>query len=248
MILVRSVAFQVAFVGWTVLFALFLFPLSFFLNDAGLRRWARRWEGGVLVLLRWLAGITLEVRGTPPQEPSLIASKHQSVLETVVYHRIVPDIAIPLKVELTRIPLFGRYLLGAGCIAVERDAGTRAMRVLIEAAKQRLDRGLSLLIFPEGTRVPPGERRPYRPGIAALYQQLGRPVVPVALHTGHVWKRGPFAKRPGHAVIQFLEPIPPGMDRREFMQLLEDRIEDASAALAAEQDVTAAPAAPPPPR
>jgi 1-acyl-sn-glycerol-3-phosphate acyltransferase len=174
------------------------------------------------------------VRGTPPHEPSLMASKHQSALETVLYHRLVPDIAIPLKVELTRIPLFGGYLLRSGCIAVERDAGTRAMRALMEKAKERLDDGLSLLIFPEGTRVPPGERRPYRPGIAALYLQLDRQVVPVALHTGHVWGRGPFDKRPGRAVIRFLEPIPPGLDRKAFMALLEERIETASAALAAE--------------
>ncbi|TVQ29246.1 MAG: 1-acyl-sn-glycerol-3-phosphate acyltransferase [Geminicoccaceae bacterium] len=232
--LVRAVVFQLAFVGWTLVVAVVLLPLSPFLDGAGMRRWARRWEGGVLVLLRRLAGITLEVRGTPPQEPSLLASKHQSALETVVYHRLVPDIAIPLKVELTRIPLFGRYVLRAGCIAVEREAATKAMRALMQAAKERMDGGLSLLIFPEGTRVPPGERQPYRSGIFALYSQLDRPVVPVALHTGHVWPKGLFTARPGHATIEFLEPIPPGMERKPFMKLLEDRIETASAALAAE--------------
>ena len=234
MTVVRAVAFQLAFVTWSFLFALWLLPLSPFLDGAGLRRWARRWEGGILRLLRHVAFITVEVRGEPPTEPSLLASKHQSALETVVYHRLVPDIAIPVKVELTRIPLFGRYLLRSGCIPVEREQATKAMRALMQAAKARMDQGLSLLIFPEGTRVPPGERRPYRSGIAALYTQLGRPVVPVALHTGHVWAKGPFAKRPGHAVIQFLEPIPPGMERKAFMALLEERIETASAALAAE--------------
>jgi 1-acyl-sn-glycerol-3-phosphate acyltransferase len=227
----RSLVFQVAFVLWTILVALLMLPLARSADSARVRVWARRWEGGILVLLRRLVGISLEVRGSPPAEPSLLASKHQSALETVVFHRLVPDIAIPLKVELTRIPLVGGYLLGSGCIAVERDAGPKAMRRLMHEARARLDQGLSLLIFPEGTRVPPGERRPYRPGIAALYLQLGRPVVPVALHTGHVWGKGPLAKRPGRAVIEFLEPIPPGLDRKTFMALLEERIETASEAL-----------------
>jgi 1-acyl-sn-glycerol-3-phosphate acyltransferase len=228
----RAVGFQLAFVLWTTLLTLLMLPASLFMSGRVLRWCARFWEGGILVLLRVIAGITVEVRGTPPQEPSLLAAKHQSALETVLFHRLVPEIAIPLKIELTRIPLFGRYLLRSGCIPVERDAGPKAMRALMHAARARMEEGLSLLIFPEGTRVPPGERRPYRPGIAALYLQLGRPVVPVALHTGHVWGKGPFNKRPGRAVIEFLEPIPPGMERKAFMKLLEERIETASAKLA----------------
>jgi len=228
---VRGVLFQLAFVLWTTVMALILLPVVPLVHGAGVRRWARWWQAGILVLLRAICGIRLEVRGTPPQEPSLLAAKHQSVLETVVFHRLVHDIAIPLKAELLRIPVFGHYLVKSGCLPVERDAGTRAMRNLMTASRERLDTGLSLLIFPEGTR----EKRPYRPGIAALYLQLGRPVVPVALHTGHVWGRGVFAKRPGTAIIEFLEPIPPGLDRKTFMARLEERIETASAGLAGAQ-------------
>jgi 1-acyl-sn-glycerol-3-phosphate acyltransferase len=231
----RGLLFQPAFVVWTTVIAVLLAPLAPVIGGTGIRWWARRWEGGVLVLLRVLCGIRLEVRGTPPTEPSLLASKHQSALETVVFHRLVPAIAVPLKIELTRIPLFGRFLLESGCIGVQREAGTRALRQLVKGGRRRLDEGLSLLVFPEGTRVPPGERRPYRPGIAALYLQLGRPVVPVAVHTGHVWRRGMFDKHPGTAVIEFLEPIPPGLDRRTFMARLEERIETASARLAGVQ-------------
>ena len=231
----RGLLFQGAFVVWTTLLSLLLLPLAPVIGGHGIRWWARRWEGGILVLLRVLCGIRLEVRGAAPTEPSLLASKHQSALETVVFHRLVPEIAVPLKVELTRIPLFGRLLLKSGCIGVQREAGTRALRQLVNGGRRRLDEGLSLLIFPEGTRVPPGERRPYHPGVAALYLQLGRPVVPVALHTGHVWGRGSFAKHPGTAVIEFLEPIQPGLDRRTFMAHLEERIETASARLAGVQ-------------
>ncbi|MFW5833646.1 MAG: lysophospholipid acyltransferase family protein [Pseudomonadota bacterium] len=229
----RALGFQFVFAVWTILLALLALPASPFLGGRAMRAYARFWEGGILVLLRVVAGITVEVRGTPPKVPSLLAAKHQSALETVLFHRLVPEISIPLKVELTRIPVFGRYLLRSGCIPVERDAGPKAMRTLMHAAKARMEEGLSLLIFPEGTRVSPGERRPYRPGVAALYLHLDRPVVPIALHTGHVWGKGPFNKRPGRAVIEFLEPIEPGMERKAFMALLEDRIETASARLAA---------------
>jgi len=240
---VRGLLFQLAFVTWTIVVGLVMLLLGPLTDAAGTRAWARRWEGGILLLLRLICGIRVEVRGDPPREPSLLAAKHQSVLETVVFHRLVPDIAIPLKQELTRIPILGHFLVKSGCIPVARDAGTRAMRGLIEAARARATDGLSLLIFPEGTRVPPGERRAYRPGVAALYLQLGRPVVPVALHTAHVWGKGLFAKRPGTAVIEFLEPIPPGLDRKTFMARLEAAIETASARLAGVQSTVRSPGA-----
>ncbi len=239
----RALLFQLAFVTWTLGLGLVMLPIAPFTNAAGIRAWARRWEGGILALLRAICGIRVEVRGAPPREPSLLASKHQSALETLVFHRLVPDIAIPLKAELTRIPILGRFLVKSGCIPVARDAGAAALRRLIEAARARTAEGLSLLIFPEGTRVPPGERRPYRPGVAALYLQLGRPVVPVALHTAHVWGKGLFAKHPGTAVIEFLEPIPPGLDRKTFMARLEAAIETASARLAGVQSTVRSPGA-----
>lgn len=228
----RGIVFQAAFVGWSLGLGLLVLPLSPFLDGNHVRRWARVWEAGIAFLLRTLCGIRIEVRGEPPTTPSLIAAKHQSALETVAFHRLVPEIAVLLKAELLRVPLLGRYLVQAGCVPIDRDGGTKAMRQTIRAASERLDDGLSLLVFPEGTRVPPGERRPYRPGIAALYLQLQRPVVPVALHTGHVWGKGLFAKRPGTAVISFLEPIPPGLDRRTFMARLEHAIESESLKLA----------------
>ncbi|MEO1089967.1 MAG: lysophospholipid acyltransferase family protein [Pseudomonadota bacterium] len=232
----RALAFQASFIVWTIGLCLVMLPVAPFTSGAGFRGWARFWEGGVLWLLRRVVGIALLVRGAPPAEPVLIAAKHQSVLETLVFHRLVPNVAVPLKQELTRIPLFGRYLVKAGCIPVDRGAGAAAMRWLFRDAEARVAEGLSLLVFPEGTRVRVGETGAYRPGIAGLYLALGRPVVPVALLTGHVWGRGFLGKRPGTAVIAFLEPIEPGLDRRQFMRLLEERIETASAALAAEFD------------
>ena len=137
----RGLLFQPAFVVWTTVMSLALVPALPVVSGAAIRWWARRWEGGILVLLRVICGIRLEVRGTPPTESSLLAAKHQSVLETVVFHRLVPDIAIPLKAELIRIPVFGRHIVKSGCIGVERDAGTRAMRQLMQASRARLDEG-----------------------------------------------------------------------------------------------------------
>ncbi len=237
----RGIVFQIAFVAWTLVLGLLFLPLTLLLDGRGVRRCARIWEAGITLLLRLVCGIRIEVRGTPPTTPCLIAAKHQSVLETLTFHRLVPNIAILLKAELLRVPLLGRYLRLAGGVAVDRDAGTKAMRKTIREAHQRLDDGLSLLVFPEGTRVPPGERRPYKPGIAALYLKLERAVVPVALHTGHVWGNGVFAKRPGVAVIAFLDPIPPGLDRRTFMARLEQAIEPESLKLAGLQPPSPAP-------
>ncbi len=231
----RALVFQAAFVVWSTVLCLACLPLLPFLDGAGVRRCARLWEGGIIALLRLICGIRLDVQGTLPTTPVLLAARHQSALETLVFHRLVPDVAILIKAELVSVPLLGTYLLRSGCIPVERDTGARALRLMVAAARERLADGLSLLVFPEGTRVPPGERRPYRPGVAALYLQLGQPVVPVALHTGHVWGPGLFGKRPGVAVIEFLEPIPPGLDRRTFMDRLETRIATASDALAAAQ-------------
>jgi len=138
-----------------------------------------------------------------------------------------------LKRELTWIPFFGWLLRAAGFIAVDRKAGAKALRQLVRDAERAVAGGRSLLIFPEGTRVQPGETRPYQPGIAALYDRLQIPVVPVALNSGLFWGRRSFVKRPGRITVEFLPAIAPGLKRREFMAELEARIESAATRLAA---------------
>ena len=137
-----------------------------------------------------------------------------------------------LKKELLSIPLFGWFLKRAGMIAVDRKGGASALRSMARQATETLESGRSILIFPEGTRVAPGQTRPYQPGVAALYTQQKVPVVPVALNSGLFWGRRAFFKKPGTIVVQILPPIPPGLDRKAFMRDLESRIEPASAALA----------------
>ena len=119
-------------------------------------------------------------------------------------------------------------------IRIDRAGGARALRGLIEGGRAALDRGAPIAIFPEGTRVAPGEHRPYHPGVAALYRHLDCTVVPVALNSGVFWGRRSFVKRPGRIVVEFLPPIAPGLERKDFMTELERRLEPATERLVAE--------------
>jgi 1-acyl-sn-glycerol-3-phosphate acyltransferase len=200
-------------------------------------RWvARFWMQGLQAVLRLVVGLSYEVRGRErlPAGPAIIASKHQSAWETLIFHVLVPDLAVGLKYELTRIPVFGWYLMRGGAIRIDRGGAARALRSLVEGARDRAARGVSILIFPEGTRRAPEDPPDYKPGVAALYTALDLPVVPVALNSGLFWSRRSFMKRPGRITVEFLEPIPPGLDRRTFMAELQRRIETATARLVAE--------------
>jgi 1-acyl-sn-glycerol-3-phosphate acyltransferase len=200
-------------------------------------RWvARFWMQVLQAVLRLVVGLSYEVRGRErlPAGPAIIASKHQSAWETLIFHVLVPDLAVGLKYELTRIPVFGWYLMRGGAIRIDRGGAARALRSLVDGARAAAARGVSILIFPEGTRRAPEDPPDYKPGVAALYTALDLPVVPVALNSGLFWSRRSFMKRPGRITVEFLEPIPPGLDRRTFMAELQRRIETATARLVAE--------------
>jgi len=231
---VRSLLFNVLFALWTAL----IFILS--LPTLVLPRSACWWMGGLwvrgaLLLLRSTVGLTHRVRGVEHRiaGPAVYAAKHQSAWDTLVFPLLLDKPAYVLKQELIRVPLFGSYLKQCGMIPVDREGGGAALKQLLRAARTAIAQGRSILIYPEGTRTPPGERRPYHPGVAALYGDLGVPVVPVALNSGLFWGRRAFNKRPGTITIEFLPPIAPGLPRREFMRELQERMEGASQRLAA---------------
>jgi 1-acyl-sn-glycerol-3-phosphate acyltransferase len=232
----RSLAFQLFFYLWTAVMCLAVLPAFPFLSPAAMRAIARFWERVTLSALSFMVGLSYEVRGLErlPRGPILLAAKHQSAWETLAFHLLVPDLAIGLKEELTRIPVFGWYLMRAENIRIDRGAAARAIRSLIAGARTAVARGLSVLIFPEGTRMAPGEAPDYKPGVAALYAALDLPTVPVALNSGLFWRRREFVKRPGRIVVEFFEPIPPGLDRKTFMHHLEKVIETGTARLVAE--------------
>ena len=228
----RSLLFNLLFYGGGGLIMIAAIP-GFLLPRSVCLFLSNLWLSYVLFCLRVVCGITSEVRGREnlPSEACLIACKHQSAWETLMLPAVLRDVAFVLKQQLLRIPLFGWYMMKLGMIPIDRAGGAAALRRMVEATRRSLAQGRSVVIFPEGTRTLPGKRRPYHPGVAALYLQLQVPVVPVALNSGLLWGRRSFVKRPGRIVLEFLPPIRPGLPRKQFMRELETSIETASARL-----------------
>lgn len=223
----RSFVYNVLFFGLTTLMAFLYLPFLLGPRKAMVAG-ARLWIGLMLFFLRYVAGLSHQFVGLErlPKGPFLIAAKHQSAWDTLIFHLLLPDPAFILKRELLKIPLFGWYLKKHGMIPIDRSGGASALKRMLKEAQTALDRGSIPIIFPEGTRTAPGDSKPFHPGIAALYSELKVPVVPVALNSGRFWQRNGFMKRAGRITLEVLEPIEPGMDRRQFMGLLKERIEE----------------------
>lgn len=165
---------------------------------------------------KWLLGVHSRVEGVLPSGTVIVAMKHQSMYETIEALLLFDHPAVVLKRELADIPLWGRAAQIYGVIVVDREAGAAAMRRMLKAARQAVADGRAIVIFPEGTRVLPGEAPPLRAGFAGLYRQLGLPVVPVALDSGRHWPRHGFAKHPGAVTFRIGETIPPGLSRDDI--------------------------------
>ncbi len=197
---------------------------------------ARLWGTISVWLLEQICGLRLEYRGLENIPPGgvVIACKHQSFLETFALLKYAPDFAIILKRQLTFVPFFGLYLIVSEQIAIDRGRGPRALQQIIAAAKPVLAAGRQIMIYPEGTRRPPGAPPKYKHGVAAIYAETGAPCLPVAVNTGLFWRRRTFLRRPGVAVIEYLPPIAPGLGRAAFAKQLQSSIETACARLNSE--------------
>jgi 1-acyl-sn-glycerol-3-phosphate acyltransferase len=228
MIFLRSLLFLAWFVLITTVMGIVFLPLLALPRKLTVAM-ARQWAGMTLWGLKVFSGIDMRVTGTAPRSGVLVASKHMSMWDTLALYLVLDDPGIVLKRELLRIPFYGWYLAKAAAIAIDREAGADALRRMTRAAMDVLAEGRPILIFPEGTRKKPGAAPDYKPGVAGLYAILKRPCVPVALDSGRYWQG--FAKRPGTIDLKFLDAIPPGLKRGEFMSLLEERIETATDAL-----------------
>jgi 1-acyl-sn-glycerol-3-phosphate acyltransferase len=233
--LARSLLFNVLFYLTTALFVVFGSPLLF-----GPRKWAMaalavhsRFE---LWLLRVIIGLKFELRGQEklPKGACLVASKHQSAWETFALIPLFRDPALLMKRELFWIPFHGWFSHKFEMIPVDRDKGPSALRAMLRETKKRVEDGREIIIFPEGTRRAPGAAPDYKTGVVLLYEALGIPCVPVALNSGVFWPRRSMMRRPGTVLVEFLDPIPPGLTKAEFMSRLTTAIETASDRLIAE--------------
>jgi 1-acyl-sn-glycerol-3-phosphate acyltransferase len=212
---VRSFLFALIFYGGTVPFVLLSFPISL-LGTKAVRWWAHLWARFHRLCARYLLGVRTRIEGTPPRGACLVASKHQSMFETLEMILMLDEPATVLKRELADIPLFGWVTRRYGVIPIDRKGGATALRRMMRAAEVAIAEGRPIVIFPEGTRVAPGETPPLQAGFAGLYRALKLPVVPVALDSGRLWPRGRFVKRPGIVTMRFQDEIEPGLPRAEI--------------------------------
>lgn len=234
MTVIRSIFFNITFYVWTgfwTLITLFTLPFPFrygyYPQDI--------WSKGIQKFL-WMAGLKVEIRGREniPETPALFASKHQSAWDTTIFFKTVPKVAVVLKKELLGIPVFGWYLRKMEQIPIDRSAGAGALKKMIRFAKKAVGGNRSVLIFPEGTRIPVDKTGTYHPGVYALYSMLDLPAVPVALNSGLFWPRRKFTKNPGTIIIEFLPQIPTGLGKEAFLKRLENDIETATKKLVVE--------------
>jgi 1-acyl-sn-glycerol-3-phosphate acyltransferase len=190
-----------------------------------------RW---VIFTARVLCGLRTEVRGTAPVDECVIAAKHQSFLDIILIFHAVPAGKFIMKRELIYAPFLGQYALKIGCVPVDRGKrGTAIARMKADVAAGSAEPG-QLIIYPQGTRVAPGATKPYKVGTGLLYEQLAQPCYPVATNVGVFWPKRGILRKPGLAVVEFLNPIAPGLPVADFMTRLESEVETHSNRLLAE--------------
>ena len=211
---VRTVLYRIVFYTLSVP-VVGTVPVSALFGRAAVIRHASFWSRMQAPLARLILGIRVREVGERPAGPVLYAAKHQAMFETLELQYRLDAPAMALKEELSRIPVWGWATKQYGALIVDREGSSTALRKMMREAKDAVAAGRSILIFPEGTRVPPGQRPPLKPGFAGLYRMLGLPVVPIALDTGVLLpKKG--AKRAGVVTILYGDPIPPGLSREEI--------------------------------
>jgi 1-acyl-sn-glycerol-3-phosphate acyltransferase len=225
---IRSFLFLVMFSLWTGGISLVCTPILL-----GPTSWTLAmfhvWGRGLVFLLR-LVGIRVEVRGREhiPTGAAIVAPKHQCMFDVFAQFTWLPGSVFVMKKELGWIPWFGWYAAKAGAIDVDRSGHATALRKMVREAKVLFAKGRQIVIFPEGHRGEPGKAGDYKPGVAALYRDLDVPVYPVATNSGMHWSAKGLKLKPGTIVFEYLEPIPPGLKRAEFMRTLQERIETKS--------------------
>ncbi len=235
MVIARSILFNVLFYLNLVVLLIAAIP-TLLMPPRAIVEMAKLWGRTSLWLLRVVCGTKVEFRGLDkiPSGPLIVAAKHQSTWETFALLSLFKHPIFIIKRELTWIPLFGWFTLKGKMIAVDRGSGSQALSAMTVRAREVIRGGRQLFIFPEGTRRPAGAEPKYKFGVAHLYDVIGVPCVPVALNSGLFWRRRSFIRLPGTIIVEFLDPIAPGLDKQTFFTRLQDDIESATVRLIVE--------------
>lgn len=215
MAVVRTVLFTLLFYGGSILFVP-LVALAAPISKPALRRGCNLWARWHRVCARVFLGISIRVEGRIPPGGHFFVLKHESMFEAVDTLALFDEPMVVQKQELLDIPVWGWVARRHGVIAIDRNAGGTAIRQMVKGAKDAVAANRPIVLFPEGTRTPHGERPPLKVGMSALYRMLNMPVIPIAVNAGRLIKRGRFAKQAGEVVYKVGAPIPPGLDKEEF--------------------------------
>ncbi len=204
------------------------------LSPNGARVACKTWARYAMWSARWMVGLKSEVRGPVPQGEVLVAAKHQSFFDILILFEALPTAKFIMKRELLWTPIIGIYAKRLGCVPVARGKrGAAIQKMVDDVAAGRAQPG-QLVIYPQGTRVAPGDHLPYKVGTAVLYDELSQPCIPVAVNVGLFWPKRGVLRKPGCAVVEFLPALSPGQDRDAFMAELEHVIENRTNELMAE--------------
>lgn len=231
---IRSISFTIFINLWGIVIPfIYLFPSFIFQNRKIADHGAKVWSIFVIYALKKICKIDYKIIGLENilNEPCIYASKHQSAWETVIMHLILKRPVYAYKKELEVIPFYGWFLKFMSGIKVDRKGGAKSLKSVINQAKFYLKKGQSIVIFPQGTRVPVFasiEQYPYQAGIVALYKSCDVKIVPVALNSGCFWPKDKILKKSGTIIIEFLKPIQQGLGKEEFIEKLTNEIESAS--------------------
>jgi len=230
---VRSLIFIVQATVMLPVIGLIWAPWALF-SKRGAYSACRAYAGWVIWSARWIINLRCEVRGTVPAGACIVPSKHQSFLDILMIFHALPAAKFVMKSQLRYAPFLGHYAKMMQMIFVDRGKrGAAIIKMLADVEAGQREPG-QLVIYPQGTRSPPGTKLPYKVGTLVLYEQLGQPCYPVATNAGVFWPRRGLYRRPGVAVVDFLPPIEAGLARDDFAAKLEQSIETASDALLAE--------------
>lgn len=224
---VRSLIFMIVIYAWMLILGIAFLPYALFSKNGALKA-CKTYAKSTMCLARWMVGIRCEVRGNAPTNEVVIGAKHQSFLDIIMIFDAIPHGKFIMKRELLFTPVIGMYARRLGCIPVNRGKRGAAVAKMVKDVSKEFSEPGQLVIYPQGTRVAPGAKKPYKVGTAILYEGLGFPCVPVATNAGVFWPRTGVMRKPGLAIVDFLEPIKPGVARDEFLARLEEVIETRS--------------------